>query len=185
MSYFNDASPTLRHVTDNPPPTSATPTSLANTVFRKRDSHLVSYYSGSTKTLCGSTKIGFVIVRDLDRSLVTESNADLHPKDRPSEAEAGRAMRCTKNQVMKATDAIRQAAQSKLGITKVDKQAWLWKDEAKAKVQDKKSLYHVFLGEKTADNWRKYQEAKNAAKKAVAVAKSTHYGERQARVARW
>ncbi|VDP17676.1 unnamed protein product [Heligmosomoides polygyrus] len=82
----------------------------------------------------------------------------------------------------KATDAIRQAAQSELGITKpgrwkVDKQTWRWADSVKAKVREKKSLYHVFLGEKTADNWRKYQEAKKAAKKAVAVAKATHYGD--------
>ncbi|VDO94682.1 unnamed protein product [Heligmosomoides polygyrus] len=67
-----------------------------------------------------------------------------HFEDRPSEAEAGRAMRCTENQVVandregsscdfsrtlltvttvdetwrKATDTIRQAAQSGLGITK-------------------------------------------------------------------
>ncbi|VDP48769.1 unnamed protein product [Heligmosomoides polygyrus] len=65
----------------------------------------------------------------------------------------------------KATDAIRQAAQSELGIAKpgrrkVDKQAWLWTDDMKVKVREKKMLYHVFLGEMTADNWRKYQEAK-------------------------
>ncbi|VDP36159.1 unnamed protein product [Heligmosomoides polygyrus] len=79
----------------------------------------------------------------------------------------------------KTTDAIRQAAQSELGITKpgrrkVDKQTWLRTDDVKAKVREK-SLYHVFLGEKTADNWRKNQEAKKAAKKAVIVAKATHY----------
>ncbi|VDP03021.1 unnamed protein product [Heligmosomoides polygyrus] len=79
-----------------------------------------------------------------------------------------------------ATDAIRQGAQSELDITKpgrrkVDKQAWLWTDDVKAKVREKKPLYHVFLGEKTADNLRKYQEAKKAAKKAVAFAKATHY----------
>ncbi|VDP46820.1 unnamed protein product [Heligmosomoides polygyrus] len=83
-----------------------------------------------------------------------------------------------------ATDAIRQAAESELGITKpgrrkIDKQAWLWTNDVKAKVREKKSLYHVFLGERTADNWRKYQEARKAAKKAVAVAKAhcTHYGD--------
>ncbi|VDO39606.1 unnamed protein product [Heligmosomoides polygyrus] len=53
----------------------------------------------------------------------------------------------------------------------------MWTDDVKAKVREKKSLYHVFLGEKTADNWQKYQEAKKAAKKAVAVAKVTHYGD--------
>ncbi|VDO70466.1 unnamed protein product [Heligmosomoides polygyrus] len=57
----------------------------------------------------------------------------------------------------KAADAIRQAAKLELGIAKpgrrkVDKQAWLWTDDVKVKVREKKSLYHVFLGEKTADN---------------------------------
>ncbi|VDO29076.1 unnamed protein product [Heligmosomoides polygyrus] len=32
-------------------------------------------------------------------------------------------------------------------------------------------------GALVADNWRKYQETRNAAKKAVAVAKATHYGD--------
>ncbi|VDP40324.1 unnamed protein product [Heligmosomoides polygyrus] len=74
-----------------------------------------------------------------------------------------------------ATDAIRQAARLKLGTTKperrkVDKQTWLWTDDVKAKDREKKSLYHVFLGDRKADNWREYPKAKKAAKKAVAVA---------------
>ncbi|VDP51152.1 unnamed protein product [Heligmosomoides polygyrus] len=48
------------------------------------------------------------------------------------------------------------------------------RQDVKAKVREKKSFYHVFLGEKTADNWRKYQQAKKAAKMAVAVAKASH-----------
>ncbi|VDO93774.1 unnamed protein product [Heligmosomoides polygyrus] len=71
---------------------------------------------------------------------------------------------------------------SELGITKpgrrkVNKQTWLWTEDVKAKVREKRSLYHVFLGDRTADNWREYQKAKKAAKKAVAVAKATHYGD--------
>ncbi|VDP33406.1 unnamed protein product [Heligmosomoides polygyrus] len=61
----------------------------------------------------------------------------------------------------RATEAIRQAARLELGTTKpgrrkVDKQTWLWTDDVKAK---------------------EYQKAKKAAKKAVAVAKATHYGD--------
>ncbi|VDO18461.1 unnamed protein product, partial [Heligmosomoides polygyrus] len=82
----------------------------------------------------------------------------------------------------KATDAIREAARLELGITKpgrrkVDKQTWLWTDDVKAKVREKKSLYRVFLSDKTAENWQEYQKAKKAAKKAVAVAKATHYSD--------
>ncbi|VDO19912.1 unnamed protein product [Heligmosomoides polygyrus] len=47
----------------------------------------------------------------------------------------------------KATDAIRQAARSELGTTKpgrrkVDNLTWLWTDDVKAKIREKKSLYH-------------------------------------------
>ncbi|VDO63408.1 unnamed protein product [Heligmosomoides polygyrus] len=41
---------------------------IVNTVFRKRDSHLISYYSGSSKY-----QIDFVLVKDRDRSLVTDA----------------------------------------------------------------------------------------------------------------
>ncbi|VDO91031.1 unnamed protein product [Heligmosomoides polygyrus] len=41
---------------------------IVNTVFRKRDSHLISYYSGSSKC-----QIDFVLVKDRDRSLVTDA----------------------------------------------------------------------------------------------------------------
>ncbi|VDP07973.1 unnamed protein product [Heligmosomoides polygyrus] len=54
---------------------------------------------------------------------------------------------------------------------------WLWTDDVKAKVREKNSLCHVFLGDKTAINWQKYHEAKKAAKNAVAVAKATHYND--------
>ncbi|EYC41811.1 hypothetical protein Y032_0555g3372 [Ancylostoma ceylanicum] len=35
---------------------------------------------------------------------------------------------------------------------------------------------HFLLEIKTADNWRKYREARRTAKKTVAMAKATHYG---------
>ncbi|VDP02073.1 unnamed protein product [Heligmosomoides polygyrus] len=57
----------------------------------------------------------------------------------------------------------------------VDNQSWLWTNEAKEKVREKKSLYHAFLSDKTAEKSRLYQEAKKSAKRAVAVARATHY----------
>ncbi|EYB86956.1 hypothetical protein Y032_0270g845 [Ancylostoma ceylanicum] len=45
----------------------------------------------------------------------------------------------------------------------------------KIKVREKKRLYHVFLGDKTVDNWRQYLIAKKAAKKAVTATKIAHY----------
>ncbi|EYC40246.1 hypothetical protein Y032_0623g777 [Ancylostoma ceylanicum] len=79
-----------------------------------------------------------------------------------------------------ATRAIVGVARSEHGTTKpgrrkIDRQTWLWTDEVKIKVREKKRLYHVFLGDKTVDNWWQYLIAKKAAKKAVAATKSAHY----------
>ncbi|EYC46200.1 hypothetical protein Y032_0404g836 [Ancylostoma ceylanicum] len=79
-----------------------------------------------------------------------------------------------------ATRAIVEVAHSELGTTKlgrwnVDRQTWLWTDELKTKVCEKKRLYHVFLGDKTVDNWGQYVIAKKAAKKAVTATKAAHY----------
>ncbi|VDO18809.1 unnamed protein product [Heligmosomoides polygyrus] len=60
---------------------------------------------------------------------------------------------------------------------KVDKQAWLWTGDLMAKIRANKSLCHVFLLEKTAGNGRKHEEAKKAARKVVAIAKATDYGD--------
>ncbi|VDP14108.1 unnamed protein product [Heligmosomoides polygyrus] len=49
-----------------------------NTVFRKRDSHLTSYYSGSSKS-----KIDFVFVKDRDRRLVTDAKVVPYEKVAP------------------------------------------------------------------------------------------------------
>ncbi|VDO81667.1 unnamed protein product [Heligmosomoides polygyrus] len=122
---------------------------IVNTVYRKHDSHFISFYSGSTRT-----QIDFVLVKDRDRNLVTDakvvpyrpttSTADMCFEDRPSEAEARRAMRSVKDQVVvsekkeaavtlrirlptvttvdetwkNATDAILSASRSELGTTK-------------------------------------------------------------------
>ncbi|EYB87878.1 hypothetical protein Y032_0256g381 [Ancylostoma ceylanicum] len=75
---------------------------------------------------------------------------------------------------------IAEVARSELGLTKtnrwkIDKQIWLWMDEVKQAVREKKRLYHVLLRSKTADNLRKYRETRKTAKKAVAMTKAAHY----------
>ncbi|VDP53773.1 unnamed protein product [Heligmosomoides polygyrus] len=41
---------------------------IVNTVFRKRDSHIISFYSGNTRT-----QIDFVLMKGRDRRLVTDA----------------------------------------------------------------------------------------------------------------
>ncbi|VDP09238.1 unnamed protein product [Heligmosomoides polygyrus] len=177
---------------------------IVNTKFRKRDSHLISFYSGNAKT-----QIDYVLVRRRDHDLVTDAKTvpyetvatQHHPlicslKITPSRCK--HAERCglarikwwrlkekeaavisrirlptvtTVDETCKdATDAITRAARLELGTTKpgrrwVDKQAWLWTDDVREKVREKKWLYHVFIGDKTVHNWRNYREAKKAAKR--------------------
>ncbi|VDO62965.1 unnamed protein product [Heligmosomoides polygyrus] len=73
---------------------------IVNAVFRKRDSHLISYYSGSSKS-----QIDFVIAKDRDRSLVTDAKVVPYaPQHRPlictlkitpPRLKGDRAMRCS------------------------------------------------------------------------------------------
>uniref|UniRef100_A0A183G742 Reverse transcriptase domain-containing protein n=1 Tax=Heligmosomoides polygyrus TaxID=6339 RepID=A0A183G742_HELPZ len=81
-----------------------------------------------------------------------------------------------------ATDAITRAARLELGTTKprrrcVDKQAWLWTDDVREKVREKKRFYHVSIGDKTVHSWWNYREAKKAAKKTVAAVKVAYYAD--------
>ncbi|VDP10495.1 unnamed protein product [Heligmosomoides polygyrus] len=177
-----------------------------NTKFRKRASHLTSFYSGNAKT-----QIDFVLVRNRDQELVTDAKIvpyeTVATQHRPlictmkiaplttrqierggparikwwrlKENEAAVTSRIwlptvtTVEETWRgATEAMLDAARSALGTTGVDRQSWLWTNKVKKKVREKKRLYHAFLSDKTAE---KYQEEKKSAKRAVAVARATHY----------
>ena len=189
---------------------------VTNTWFQKRTSHLVSFYSGNTKT-----QIDYVLLRRQDRKLVTDAKVvpyetvatqhrplicslKITPPKRKCEERCGPArikwwklkqkeaavisriqlppVTSVEETWRKAADVVVEAARSELGVTKpgrrkTDKQPWLWTDEVKARVREKKRMYHAFLDSKTDDRWRKYCEAKRAAKKAVAVVKAAHYAD--------
>ncbi|VDO67818.1 unnamed protein product [Heligmosomoides polygyrus] len=128
---------------------------IVNTVFRKRDSHLISYYSGSSRS-----QIDFVLVRDRDWSIVTDAKIVPYETVAPQH----RPLICTlkiappRLKQIERCDAARikwwrmKEKKAAPGRRKVDKQTWLWTDDVKAKVREKKALYRVFLGEKTAEN---------------------------------
>lgn len=76
-------------------------------------------------------------------------------------------------------ESIAKAARVELGVTKpgrrkIDKMTWLWTEDVKDKVREKKRRYHEFLAEKTPVNRDSYRVARNAAKKAIAAAKAAH-----------
>ncbi|VDO97778.1 unnamed protein product [Heligmosomoides polygyrus] len=131
-------------------------------------------------------------VQDRNRSIVTDAKIvpyeTVAPQHRPlvctfkiTPPRVQQVERCGAARVklwrMKEKDAASELGITKPGRWKVDKQTWLWTDDVKAKVREKKSPYRVFLSDKTAENWQKYQKAKKDAKKAVAVAKATHYSD--------
>lgn len=187
---------------------------ICNTFFKKRESHLITYYSGHKKT-----QIDYVLVRQRDRQLVHDVKAlpyvtiatqhrpivakiQIEPPPVPRPQRTGPArvkwhkFRVQESAVITrvtlpavttveatwqaAKASIEAAASSILGKTKPgrryhDKQAWLWTDDVKTKVRDKKQAYHAFLDDKTPANWSIYRNAKSAAKRAIATVKSAHF----------
>ncbi|VDO90211.1 unnamed protein product [Heligmosomoides polygyrus] len=155
---------------------------IVNTKFRKRAYHLISFYSGNTKT-----QIDFVLVRNRDQGLVADAKivpyetvatqhrplicttkiAPLSTRQiercepprikwwRLKENEAAVTSRIRLPTVTTveetwrgATEARLDAARSELGTTKpgrrkFDRQSWVWTNEVKEKVREKKRLYHA------------------------------------------
>ncbi|XGW23903.1 hypothetical protein V3C99_005819, partial [Haemonchus contortus] len=179
---------------------------IVNTRFRKRDSHLITFYSGENRT-----QIDFVLVRHRDQGLVTDAKtvpyetvATQHrplictfkiAPPKPKLAERCGPARIKWWRLKEKEEAVvssillpavttvdetwKGAAEAitRPGRRKLDKQTWLWTDHVRDKVREKKKQYHAFLIEKTADNWQRYQIAKKEAKKAVASQKAAHYAD--------
>ncbi|VDP25185.1 unnamed protein product [Heligmosomoides polygyrus] len=156
---------------------------IVNTVFRKRDSHLIQYYSGSSKS-----QIDFVVVKDRDRSLVTDAKVVPYETVAPQQ----RPLICTLRIAPPRQKQVERCGAPRMKWWRMGEKEFLACGYRQSqlstklgrrlptryvKLQERKSLCHVFLGDKRADNWRKYEEARKAAKKAVAVAKATHYGD--------
>uniref|UniRef100_A0A7I4Z2I9 DDE-1 domain-containing protein n=1 Tax=Haemonchus contortus TaxID=6289 RepID=A0A7I4Z2I9_HAECO len=179
---------------------------IVNTRFRKRDSHLINFYSGENRT-----QLEFVLVRHRDRELVTDAKtvpyetvATQHrpliytlkitpPKPKLAERcgpariewwrlkdkEAAVVSSILLPAVTTVDETWEGAAEAiaRAARAKLDKQTWLWTDHVMDKVREEKKQYHAFLIEKTADNWQRYQIAKKEAKKAVASEKAAHYAD--------
>ncbi|XGW15259.1 hypothetical protein V3C99_001051 [Haemonchus contortus] len=147
---------------------------IVNTRFRKRDSHLITFYSDA-KT------VPYETVATQHRPLICTLKI-APPKPKIAESILLPAV-TTVDETWKGTaEAITRVARSKLGVTKpgrrkLDKQTWLWTDHVRDKVREKKKQYHAFLIEKMADNRQRYQIAKKEAKKAVVFEKAAHYAD--------
>ncbi|EYC12268.1 hypothetical protein Y032_0048g1700 [Ancylostoma ceylanicum] len=131
---------------------------ISNTKLRKRPSHLVSYHIGSN-----NTQIDYVLARHGDQKLVTE--AKVVPYETATShhrtlictlkiAPPNRAMRTGLNQVV-------ETKRKEVAV-----------EEVRSEIREQKRSSHLFIDNKTANNWRSYREAKNAARKAAAVGKA-------------
>lgn len=187
---------------------------IANTWFIKRPTHLLTYYSGDTKS-----QIDFILVRRRHMPTVTDvkvipfetvatqhrpiiAEVKISPPKETGEKRTGPTrikwwrlhekeqhliqdiqlpiLTTVEHTWNKVKRIIHKAAIKTLGTTKpgkryIERDAWLWTDDVKTKVREKKRLYHAFLSDKAPVNWQKYCEAKQKAKRAVAVARASHY----------
>ncbi|KAL6728322.1 hypothetical protein Aduo_010103 [Ancylostoma duodenale] len=166
---------------------------IMNTKFRKRSSHLVSFYSGNMKT-----QIDFVLVRHRDRKLVTDAKVvpyeTVATQHRPlictmkiMPPRRMRDERCGPARIkwwrLKEKEATVTSAIKLPPVTTVDE---TWKNATRAIAEVARSeLGTTKPGRRRIDRqawlWtdevkvKKYLEAKKAAKKAVAATKAEHY----------
>ncbi|XGW23906.1 hypothetical protein V3C99_005819, partial [Haemonchus contortus] len=133
---------------------------IVNTRFRKRDSHLITFYSGENRT-----QIDFVLIAPPKPKLAERCGPArikwwrLKEKEEAVVSSILLPAVTTVDETWKgAAEAITRVARSKLGVTKpgrrkLDKQTWLWTDHVRDKI------------------------AKKEAKKAVASQKAAHYAD--------
>lgn len=66
---------------------------------------------------------------------------------------------------------------TKPGRKKIDKLPWLWTEDVRQAVREKKRTFTAHRAARTVDSWQAYRLARSEAKKAVAAAKDAHFKE--------
>lgn len=196
---------------------------VANTYFKKRPSHLVTYTSGNR-----ATQIDFWLFKRRDLKLITNVKVipsdDIAPQHRllvadfrlnlgrlskprttttdrikwwkitkcssqlgSKLAELNVSIRKHSNDDLfqvweETTNSISTLASQVLGRTKpgrrfVDKESWWWNEDVQNAIKAKKAAFKTWFCSRTDADYQRYKILKSAAKRAVAVAKATHYNQ--------
>ncbi|PWZ36874.1 Craniofacial development protein 2 [Zea mays] len=164
---------------------------IANTFFKKRQSHLVTFSSGQH-----TSQIDFVLLRKEDR------HACLDCKVIPGEVTRtkwwklkGDVAQTFKKRVIeegpwageedanimwrKMATCIRKIASEEFGLSQRNrrevKDTWWWNEDVQKAIKEKKDCYKRLHHDKCAENIEKYRIAKKSAKRAVSRARGQAY----------
>ncbi|KAJ1698835.1 hypothetical protein LUZ63_007347 [Rhynchospora breviuscula] len=155
---------------------------IANTFFRKRQSHLTIYNSAQHLS-----QIDFVLARKKDRRacvdckvisgerVVSQHKLVVADFRFPLRSRVGEEA----NNMWKEMTTSVQKDSYRSGVTRESnrepKDTWWWNDEVQKAIKEKKECYKCLHRDKTYDNAQKYKLAKKNAKKAVSEARGRTY----------
>ncbi|KAK6762631.1 hypothetical protein RB195_023378 [Necator americanus] len=163
---------------------------IANTQYRKRKSHLITYTSGGRET-----QVDFWMLRRRDRRLLQDSKViptdhvaaqhqllvtDLkisRPRKRHPRTETQRIKWWNlKDRKERYTlTAENTLGKTTLGKPKVQKATWFWNEEVQAAIREKKSKYKLWWRTRQPEDQGACLATKREARKAVSKAKSNRY----------
>ncbi|KAL5148277.1 hypothetical protein HKD37_13G035335 [Glycine soja] len=129
---------------------------IMNTCFQKREEHLITYKSGSSRS-----HIDFFLVKSVDKRVC---------KDCKVVGKQGNANLIWDGMAKKIRKFVKAVMGESKGFGLRDKESW-WQDEkVKENVKNKRQSLEILLGCNNAENWSRYQYAGNETRKVISEA---------------
>ncbi|RZC03247.1 2-keto-3-deoxy-L-rhamnonate aldolase [Glycine soja] len=164
--------------------------SIANTWFKKREEHLITYKSGGT-----CSQIDFFLIRKSDRkyclnckvipgeSLTTQHRVLVMDGEKQGifqqkiwEGWCGQSQGSANDMWNKMSQEIIKVAKETLGESRGfgprGKESWWWNENVQSKVRAKKECFKEWSRCRNSETWDKYKIARNETKKAVSEARA-------------
>ncbi|KAH1099427.1 hypothetical protein GYH30_034870 [Glycine max] len=139
---------------------------IMNTCFQKREEHLITYKSGSSRS-----HIDFFLVKSVDKRVCKDCK--VIPGEiywRKVVGKQGNANLIWDGMAKKIRKFVKAVMGESKGFGLRDKESW-WQDEkVKENVKNKRQSLEILLGCNNAENWSRYQYAGNETRKVISEA---------------
>ncbi|KAL5176375.1 LINE-1 retrotransposable element ORF2 protein [Glycine soja] len=135
--------------------------SIANTWFKKREEHLITYKSGGT-----CSQIDFFLIRKSDRKYCL--NCKVIPGESLTTQHRVLVMDISQEIIKVAKETLGESR----GFGPRGKESWWWNENVQSKVRVKKECFKEWSRCRNSETWDKYKIARNETKKAVSEARA-------------